>query len=256
MYNAAAAESREEISNLFEKYRQSGDVSVRNEIVMRSMHIVRYAVISTRNMFRKYTTDDDISNEAVLALMNAAESFDPEKNVKFDTYASIKVRGAIIDYVRKMDAAPRGVRKFAREYENAYSALYQQYDREPTREEIAQFMGITVDKLDAFSAKSAASQTLSFEELVFGGFDAAEESADGCYEAERRLMLEERKAQLVKAIEQLKEKERTVITLYYYEKLRYSEIAQVLGISESRVCQIHSSAVGKMRSCLEEYILK
>lgn len=254
MYDAAMT-GCEDISVLFEKYRQSGDVGVRNEIVMRSMHIVRYAVLSTRNMFRKYTTDDDVTNEAVLALMNAAESFDLKKNVKFDTYATIKVRGAIIDYVRKMDAVPRGVRKFARDYDSAFSQLYERFDREPTREELAAFMGISVDKLDEFSMRSAAANTLSFEEMVFNGFDRAAETDGDCYEAESRLMLEERRDQLAAAIEKLKEKERTVITLYYYEKLKYSEIAQVLGISESRVCQIHSKAVGKLRECLEEYLL-
>lgn len=253
MYAAGTEQTSADISVLFEKYRRTGDKAVRNDIVMRSMHIVRYAVISTRNMFRRYTDDDDISNEAVLALMAAAESFDPDKNVKFDTYASIKVRGAIIDYIRKMDSVPRGVRKFAKEYDSAYSDLYASLDREPTREELAEKLGITVEKLDSFSAKSAASQTLSFEELLFSGFETAADCGEFS-EAEKNLMLCERREQLVKAINGLKEKERTVITLYYYEKLKYSEIAQVLGISESRVCQIHSKAVDKLRESLSEYM--
>lgn len=253
MYAAGAEQTSEDISVLFEKYRRTGDKAVRNDIVMRSMHIVRYAVVSTRNMFRRYTDDDDISNEAVLALMAAAESYDPEKKVKFDTYASIKVRGAIIDYIRKMDSVPRGVRKFAKEYDSAYSDLYARLDREPTREELAEKLGITVEKLDSFSARSAAAQTLSFEELLFSGFEAAADSGEFS-EAEKNLMLCERREQLVRAINGLKEKERTVITLYYYEKLKYSEIAQVLGISESRVCQIHSKAVEKLRESLSEYM--
>ncbi len=255
MYTAAnEAQNSADISALFEKYRQTHDKSLRNELVMRSMHIVRYAVISTRNMFRRYADDNDISGEAVLALMSAVDSFDPEKNVKFDTYASIKVRGAIIDYVRRMDTVPRGVRKFAKEYDSAYTALCSRMDREPTREEIAEYMGITVEKLDSFAAKSAAAQTLSFEELAFGGLELADEPDGEFYEAEKRLMLEERKSQLAKAVSQLKDKERTVVTLYYYEKLKYSEIAQVMDISESRVCQIHSKAVGKLRDCLSEYL--
>ncbi len=252
---AAGSETAADISVLFEKYRLTGDKALRNEIVMQSIHIVRYAVISTRNMFRRYTDDDDISNEAVLALMAAAESYDPKKNVKFDTYASIKVRGAIIDYIRKMDNVPRSVRKFAREYDRAFSDLYASLDREPTREELAKKLGITVEKLDNFSARSAASQTLSFEELLFGGFETAAESGE-FNEAESRLMLTERRDQLAAAIRELKEKERTVITLYYYEKLKYSEIAQVLDISESRVCQIHAKAVEKLRESLSEYMDK
>lgn len=251
MYTAG---EQTDISELLEKYRQSGDINVRNDIVMRSMHIVRYAVISTRNMFSKFTDSADVSNEAVLALISAVDSFDPLKNVKFDTYASIKVRGAIIDYIRRMDTVPRGIRKFAKEYDNAYSELYSLYDREPTREEVAAKMGITVEKLDSFSAKSAALQTLSFEEMLFGGAEIPEEDDSGFYQAEKQLMLDEKKSMLVKAIKELKENERLVITLYYYEKLKYSEIAQVMEISASRVCQIHSRAVEKMKDSLKEYV--
>ena len=253
MYAANAAEINTDISGLFDRYKQTPDKALRNEIVMRSMHIVRYAVLSTRNMYRKYADDDDISNEAVLALMNAVDSFDPNKKVKFDTYASIKVRGAIIDYIRKMDAVPRGVRKFIREYDSAFSELYAELDREPTREEIAAKLGITPQKLDSLSSRSAAATTLSFEELLFDGFDIADES--GSSEAEARVMLSEKKSQLAAAIDSLKEKERTVITLYYYEKLKYSEIAQVLGLSESRVCQIHSKAVDKLREKISGYMM-
>lgn len=250
MYAAGTAE----ISELFEKYRQNKDKELRNELVMRSMHIVRYAVMSTRNMFRRYTDDDDVSGEAVMALMNAVDSFDPGKGVKFDTYASIKVRGAIIDYIRRMDIIPRGVRRFAKEYDKAFTILCTELDREPTREELANYMGISVEKLESSAAKSAAAQTLSFEELVYSGIELSGENDSEFYEAEKRLMLEERKTCLAQGIKKLKEKERTVITLYYYEKLKYSEIAQVLGLSESRVCQIHSKAVEKLRDELAEYL--
>lgn len=246
-------EVNSDVSALFDRYKQTPDKSLRNEIVMRSMHIVRYAVLSTRNMYRKYTDDDDISNEAVLALMNAVDTFDTSKNVKFDTYASIKVRGAIIDYIRKMDTVPRSVRKFIREYDTVFSELYAELDREPSREEVAARLGISPQKLESLSSRSAAATTLSFEELLFDGFDIADES--GTSEAEARLMLSEKRSQLAAAIDSLKDKEKTVITLYYYEKLKYSEIAQVLGLSESRVCQIHSKAVDKLKEKISEYIL-
>ncbi|MGN0639280.1 MAG: sigma-70 family RNA polymerase sigma factor [Huintestinicola sp.] len=253
MYAENTAEIKTDISELFDRYKQTPDKALRNEIVMRSMHIVRYAVLSTRNMYRRYADDDDISNEAVLALMNAVDSFDPKKNVKFDTYASIKVRGAIIDYIRRQDSVPRGVRKFIRDYDSVYSVLYTELDREPTREEIAARLGITTEKLDSFLSRSAAASTLSFEELLFDGFDMADDTGES--EAEAQLILSERRSQLVQAIDSLKDKERTVITLYYYEKLKYSEIAKVLGISESRVCQIHTKAVDKLREKISGYMM-
>ncbi|MCM1577475.1 MAG: FliA/WhiG family RNA polymerase sigma factor [Ruminococcus sp.] len=249
------ADPAAEIAGLFEKYGRDKDNAVRNEIVMRSMHIVKYAVLSTRNMFRKYADEDDVYNEAALALMGAVDSFDPKRGVKFDTYASIKVRGAIIDYVRRSDIIPRNVRKFAKQYDRAYSELYEKLDREPTREEIAKFLGMSVEKLDSFAARNAAAQTVSFEEMILGGFDPADDSDDSCYEAERTVLEGERRQQLIEAIKTLKDKERTVISLYYYEKLKYSEIAQVMEVSESRVCQIHSKAVARLRDCLKEYML-
>lgn len=253
MYAESTAEINTDVSGLFDRYRQTPDKALRNEIVMRSMHIVRYAVLSTRNMYCRYADDDDISNEAVLALMNAVDSFDPKKNVKFDTYASIKVRGAIIDYIRRQDTVPRGVRKFIRDYDSAYSALYAELDREPTREETAAKLGITTEKLDSCLARSAAASTLSFEELLFDGFDMADDSCES--PAEAQLILSERRSQLAAAIDSLKDKERTVITLYYYEKLKYSEIAKVLDISESRVCQIHTKAVDKLREKISGYMI-
>lgn len=253
MYAEKTDDITTDISGLFDRYKQTPDKALRNEIVMRSMHIVRYAVLSTRNMYRCYADDDDISNEAVLALMNAVDSFDPKKNVKFDTYASIKVRGAIIDYIRRQDSVPRGVRKFIRDYDSAYSVLYTELDREPTREEIAARLGVTEEKLDSFLSKSAAASTLSFEELLFEGFDMADETVESA--AEAQLILSERRSQLASAIDSLKDKERTVITLYYYENLKYSEIATVLGISESRVCQIHTKAVDKLREKISGYMM-
>ena len=244
MYAENTAQITTDMSELFDRYRRTPDKSLRNEIVMRSMHIVRYAVLSTRNMYRRYADDDDISNEAVLALMNAVDSFDPSKNVKFDTYASIKVRGAIIDYIRRQDTVPRGVRRFIRDYDSAYSALYTELDREPSREEISARLNVSPDKLDSLLSRSAAANTLSFEELLFDGFDMADENADSSAEAG-----------LTAAIDSLKDKERTVITLYYYEKLKYSEIAKVMGLSESRVCQIHTKAVDKLRESISEYML-
>ncbi len=253
MYAENTAQITTDMSELFDRYRRTPDKSLRNEIVMRSMHIVRYAVLSTRNMYRRYADDDDISNEAVLALMNAVDSFDPSKNVKFDTYASIKVRGAIIDYIRRQDTVPRGVRRFIRDYDSAYSALYTELDREPSREEISARLNVSPDKLDSLLSRSAAANTLSFEELLFDGFDMADENADSS--AEAGLMLSERRSRLAAAIDSLKDKERTVITLYYYEKLKYSEIAKVMGLSESRVCQIHTKAVDKLRESISEYML-
>lgn len=254
MPDMTAAEKAE----LLLKYKETGDKALRNEVVMAYMNIVNYAAVSTRNMYSRYADAEDIVNEATIALMAAIDSFDAEKNVKFETYASIKVRGAIIDYIRRQDIIPRTVRRFAREYDAAYSELYARLDREPTDEELAEHMKLSKSKFESCVAKAASAQTLSFEDMVFNNnFDMSDEvSEDGVWAAEASLYHEEKLQYLAKAIASLKEKERLVITLYYYEKLKLSEIGKVLDISESRASQIHSKAVSKMKSFMCEYLGK
>lgn len=247
----------EDTAELFRIYKETGDIETRNKLVLTYMDIVRYAAISTRNMYQKYADPEDIVNEATVALMNAVDSFDPDKNIKFETYASIRVRGAIIDYIRKQDIIPRNVRRFAREYDRAYSELYAQLDREPTSAELSVHMGIPEEKLESLTARSAAAQTLSFEEMVFeGGYDIpdSEKNNSAAWQPEQRLLNGEMHGMLVRAVDALGERERLVISLYYYEKLKYAEIAEVIGVSESRVCQIHSAAVAKMRKALSDYM--
>lgn len=251
-----ADNDKEERAFLLLRYKETGDRALRNRVVMAYMNIVKFAALSTRNMYIKFAETNDVINEATIALMSAVDSFDPHKGVKFETYASIKVRGAIIDFIRRQDFIPRGIRRFAKDYDAAYSALYEELDREPSSEEIAERMKLSVEKLESFTAQAAAAQTLSFEEMVMdSGFDIPEKANDdGMWSAEAGVHKQEKLEYLAEAIKSLKERERLVITLYYYEKLRFSEIGKVLDVSESRVCQIHSQAVQKMKKYLADYM--
>ena len=238
------------------KYKETGDKSLRNDVILAYMSIVRYAAVSTRNMYLKFADTDDIINEATLALMTAVDSFDPKRGVKFETYASIKVRGAIIDYIRQQDFIPRSIRRFAKEYDAAFSLLYSELDREPTAEEIAAYMKLPVEKLQSFSAQAAAAQTISFEDMLSNdNFDIPDKpDDDGMWSPEAAIHREEKLKYLAEAIKSLKENERLVVTLYYYEKLRFSDIGKVLDISESRACQLHAQAVQKMKRFMRNYL--
>ena len=251
-----ADNDKEERALLLLRYKETGDKTLRNRVIMAYMNIVKFAALSTRNMYIKFAETNDVINEATIALMSAVDSFDTRKGVKFETYASIKVRGAIIDFIRRQDFIPRGIRRFARDYDSAYSALYEELDREPTMEEIAERMKLPLEKLESFTAQAAAAQTLSFEEMVMdSGFDIPEKANDdGMWSAEAGVHRQEKLEYLAEAIKSLKERERLVITLYYYEKLRFSDIGKVLDVSESRVCQIHSQAVQKMKKYLSGYM--
>ncbi|MFA5657794.1 MAG: FliA/WhiG family RNA polymerase sigma factor [Oscillospiraceae bacterium] len=240
---------------LIEKYKESGDITFRNDIIMKYSGLVKHIAISTRNMYMKYAEIEDIVNEGIISLIAAVESFDFGRNVKFETYASLKIRGAIIDFVRKQDFIPRNVRHFSRELEAAYSNLYSRLKREPTNAELADELNISEEKLNKLMGEAASASTLSFEELLYeNNLEQSEQSVSGEWEAEKGIFKRELYSVLADAIESLNEKERYVISMYYYEKLKFSDIGKIMGITESRVCQIHSKAVVKLKYNINEYL--
>ena len=231
-------------------YRQSGDIAVRNDIVLKNMGLVRSCAMSMRNMYIKFGDVDDVINEGVLALMDAIESYDESHGAKFETYASLRIRGAIIDYIRKQDWVPRNVRKFAAALDKAYSLLYNQKGRAPTTAELAENLGMDEQKLLKRMSECSCTITLSFEELLYeDNFNEPQSTDTG----DADLLREESSAVIAKAIDELRERERQVITLYYYKNMKYSDIAKALGVSEGRICQIHTKAVLELKTKLEPY---
>jgi len=244
-------------AELFKKYKETGDVEIRNEIVLCHMNTVKGAALSMRNIYAKYGDAEDLVNEGVIALISAVETFDPDRGAKFETYAALKVKGAIIDYVRKQDWVPRQIRKFGKELEQAYGELYNRLDRHPKNQELADYMGLTKEQLASKLADTARANTLSFEELLFeDNFNSNDGGIIGDKFADRELYEKEQKQVIADAVESLKPKERQVVALYYYEKLKFAEIAKVLGVTESRVCQIHSKAMLLLKRKLEDYMYK
>lgn len=238
---------------LFDRYKETNDVALRNELVLRYMDTVKYVAITTRNIYSKYADLDDIVNEGVLALIKAIDTFDTARGVKFETYANLKIKGAIIDFVRKQDWVPRQVRHFGKELDAAYNKLYTELDRHPTNQELADFMGITKEKLLHSMADIAGSITLSFEELLYeDNFDTYD--TQGTETTDGNLYEKELKQVIADAINELRPKEKQVVTLYYYERLKFGDIAKVLGVSESRICQIHSKAMLLLKRKLEQYV--
>ena len=237
---------------LFEQYQNTKDIGLRNDIVLRYMDIVKYVAVSTRGVYCKYAETDDIVNEGVLALIKAVETYDLQRGVKFETYAAIKIKGAIIDFVRKQDWIPRQVRHFGRTLDAAYNELYSKLDRHPANQELADHMGIPKEKLLRAMADLAGANTLSFEELLYeDNIESVDIIGDGA--ADQSVYEKELREVLTAAIDELKPKEKQVISLYYYEKLKFGEIAKVLGVTESRVCQIHSKAMLLLKRKLQEY---
>lgn len=232
-------------------YQQNKDIALRNEIVLKNMTLVRTVAMSMRNMYIKFGEVDDIVNEGVIALMDAIDEYNPERGAKFETFASLKIKGAIIDYIRKQDWIPRNVRKFAKSLDKANSLLYNLYGRVPTTAELAQHLGMDEAKLIKYMADCSCTITLSFEELLYE--DNINEPSAKDTATDKELMREEMVSVVSEAISELKDNERKVITLYYYKNLKYSDIAKALGVTESRICQIHTKAVLSLKARLEPY---
>lgn len=231
-------------------YQQNREIALRNQIVLSCMKLVKSCVLSMRNMFIKYGSVDDVVNEGVIALMDAIESYSPEYGAKFETYACLKIRGAVIDFIRRQDWVPRNVRKFARELDKASSMLYNLNGRVASTEELAEFLKMDEDKLMSRMAECSGAITLSFEELLYEDNINEPRVADN---SDSRLLQEELKGLIAEAIGELKDRERQVVTLYYYKNFKYSDIAKALGLTEGRVCQIHTKAILGLKAKLEPY---
>lgn len=246
----------EKYTRQWKVYQTSGRVEDRNEIVLQYTDLVRRIVLWFKGSYNNFGQLDDMVNQGMIALIDAVEKFDPQKGNKFETFASLKIRGAIIDFMRKQDWMPRNQRSLARELDEVYGALYAQYGREPAKEEIAKAMGVSVRHLEKILEQRHNAVILSYEEVVYEKM-MVPTSLISCEDnrgtPESEVLFGELKSQLAEAIDALKEKERTVISLYYYENLKLKEIAEILSITESRVSQIHSAALIKIKHLMSQY---
>lgn len=240
------------------QYQKTKDHEIRNELTMSTLYIVRSAAAQMRAVASGYAQEEDLINQGVLALMDCMDRYDETKGARFETYAYIRVRGALIDFVRKQDWVPHRARNFNKKIEEASAFLANRDMREPDVEEIARYMEIPKEKVEShiqyMNHSSIISLESMLEDITGSALRAEPENRNDSYKPEESLFYKEICRTLTRSIESLGEKERLVVTLYYYEELKYSEIAEVLEISESRVCQIHTKAITKLKADLDEYV--
>lgn len=249
--------SEEEAAEMMAQFHQTGDVRLRNTLVMNYSYIAKTAALQLRGLVSGYAQTEDMVNQGIITLIDCIDKFDGAKGMKFESYAFMRVRGGIIDLVRKQDWIPRRVRTAAKEISNARSELCSELKREPTEDELAVRLGISVAKLRQYNYEVAGSVTFSFEELIqnVNQMGSLLDSATSDYSTpEKQFLRNEMREKLKTAIEELNERERLVITLYYFENLNLSEISQVLDVSVQRVSQISSKAVMKIKAVMEEYL--
>jgi len=227
----------------------------REQIIREFAHVIR--AIAHRLAFRlpAYLDAEDLISVGVIGLMDAMEKYDPAREAKFKTYAEFRIRGAMLDEIRSMDWIPRSVHERITQLQKVQTELLNRLGRPPSDEEVAAALGMTVDELDEFLSRSRGAVLISLDDLGIhepDGNKILKMLADHQHPDPLSTIVNEReRANLAKAIHALPEKERLVLTLYYYEELTMKEIGKILNVTESRVCQIHTKACLHLRTALE-----
>ena len=239
-------------SKLWEKYSQKQDSETREALIIEYVPLVK--LVSGRlSMYLGYTVEDeDLVSYGIFGLIDAIDKFDYRKGIKFETYASLRIRGAILDQIRKMDWIPRSVRQKQRQIDAAITKLESAEDKTATDEEIAKELDISLEEYYVWQGQTKVTGIASIDEFVEQGIEVRafdnQKYADN--EPEKVYEKEELKNLLKESLDKLTEKERMVVVLYYYEGLTLKEISSVLEVSESRVSQLHTKALQKMKQIL------
>jgi RNA polymerase sigma factor for flagellar operon FliA len=230
----------------------------REELIVDSLPLIKH--IAHRVAMRLPTSVEmrDLVNAGVLGLLDAIDKFEPERGVKFNTYAEVRIRGAILDSLRNLDWAPRSLRKKSKDLERIYSELGQKLGRPATDEEVSEALGEDLDGFHALIDQLHGLTVGSFENM-FDTEDNGENQInyypdDGSNDPYARFESNELTRILADAIESLPERERLVLSLYYYEEFTMKEIGTLLGVNESRVSQLHTKATLRLRSKLSKVV--
>ncbi len=241
---------------LWIEYQKKPTPEIREQLILAYAQLVKL-VAGRLSMYLGHNVEyDDLVSYGIFGLIDAIDKFDMTKNVKFETYASLRIRGAILDQIRKMDWIPRTVRQRQRKIDEAMKQVEMRTGKAATDEEIAIELGVSEDELLNWQSQLKVTNVVSLNEFEEQGQEPNVEiaSKNRFLQPEEVVEEEELKVKLIEALELLTEKERRVIELYYYEDLNLKEISLVLEVSESRVSQLHTKALLKMRKKMGDYM--
>jgi RNA polymerase sigma factor for flagellar operon FliA len=251
------AEESEELKRLWREYRRTHDKAPRDRLLLTYAPLVKFVAGRLGSGLPAHVDKDDLASSGLLGLIGAIERFDPDRNVKFETYAIGRIRGAILDELRAVDWVPRSVRARTHEIERAMAALEAQLHRAATDTEIAKEIGITETELDSSLADISHSFIAALDDAWTspnsdGNSVALVDTIEDTEGPEPPAALDEMETRetLAQTIAALPEREKIVIALYYYEELSMREIGEVIGVTESRVSQLHTKAILRLRSRL------
>ena len=256
-YTEAEIESMS-TDHLLALYKQTGDEELKWPLVLRYEGLIKSAALQIRGVYSSFAQVDDIVSEGILTLLSSIDKFDLDKGIKFETYVAKRIRGMVIDLARKQDWLPRNIRQRAKEIDTAVSHLANELGRFPTDHEVASHLGIPTDKYQKEAARVALSNTLSLDALMdardLEGYRFEVSTEDPAVQPETVLEDQELQETLAQGIASLQKNEQIVLSLYYEKNLHMKEIAQVMGVSEPRISQIHSRAIQKLREHMGTYM--
>ncbi|MGH2718553.1 MAG: RNA polymerase sigma factor WhiG [Actinomycetota bacterium] len=246
---------KQALADLWEDYKVTASPLARDKLILQYSPLVKYVAGRVSSGLPANIEQADLVSYGIFGLIDAIEKFEPGRGNKFETYAISRIRGAIIDELRAIDWVPRSVRYKAREIEKAIAKLESQLSRVPTDPEIAAQMGIGVSELRSLYQQISFVSLVALDELMTVGGEKGDSMPlietlqdSGTADPVAAFESEEMKQILLDAINKLPDREKIVVTLYYYEGLTLAEIGQVLGVTESRICQMHTKAVLQLRS--------
>ncbi len=247
----------EDVKEIWRTFRRTGDKAVRDRLILMYAPIVKYVAGRLGSGLPAHVDEGDLVSYGLLGLISAIERYDPDRDVKFETYAIARIKGSILDELRALDWVPRSVRSRARQIERAMAELESKLGRAPSDEEIAKKVGISVEELEGSLTDISRSSIAALDELWTisgsGGdqvalIDTIEDTQGP--EPQSAFAQTELREMVADAITSLPEREKLVITLYYYEDLTLREIGEVLGVTESRVSQLHTKAILRLKARL------
>ena len=241
---------------LWQEYIKKPTPELREQLIIEYAQLVKL-VAGRLSMYLGHNVEyEDLVSYGIFGLIDAIDKFDAEKNVKFETYASLRIRGAILDQIRKMDWIPRTVRQRQRKIDDAIKQVEMRTGKTASDEDIAREIGISDEELGTWQSQLKVTNVVSLSEFEETGPEPVMEATHNSHFAQPEDVVqeEELKQMLIDSLELLTEKERRVVELYYYEEMTLKEISRILEVSESRISQLHTKALVKMRKKMGPYM--
>jgi len=244
-----------DMERIWKSYSATKSAALRENLIIEYAPLVKLVAGRLLMHVGQYVDFEDLTSYGIFGLIDAIDKYDPGKGIKFETYASIRIRGAIIDSIRKLDWVPRSLRAKNKQLEQVFADLTVELGREPKDEEVADKLSISLQEAQELIRKSAVVSLVSLDDYLEQNHDGGvfNLSLNQMDNPENSIEAMETKQALADAIDQLSDKEKKVITLYYFEELTLKEISAVLGVSESRVSQIHTKAILVLKAKLNHH---